>query len=255
MSGPLQARHAVGVPAVRRIEVAVAPVGEPRRPAAAPRPRWSSAPARSSARRACVRAPATSPRSRASPARYIAISVGRRRNPSRPRRPCPPAGPGSPLAPAWRPATARRRCRRASTPLDLAGGHERPDEADAQHRPDAGPRRRAAPRASAAASPPAGAWRSAGSCQLDQVGRALEVLGGQGVLDRLGRSPFRSYQSLARRCSAGTTVGLLVQQARTQHVGEEVVVAVPPAAVVERDQEEVAPLERLQRRACRRPDR
>jgi hypothetical protein len=41
--------------------------------------------------------------------------------------------------------------------------------------------------------------------------------------------------------------GLLVQQARSQHVGEEMVVAIPPAAVVERDEEQIPPIERLQR--------
>jgi hypothetical protein len=45
----------------------------------------------------------------------------------------------------------------------------------------------------------------------------------------------------------GDDVGLLVEQARSQHVGEQVVVAVPPAAVVERDQEQVPPIESLQR--------
>ena len=41
-------------------------------------------------------------------------------------------------------------------------------------------------------------------------------------------------------------VGLLVEQARLQHVGKEVVVAIPPAAVVERDQEQVPSVQRLQ---------
>ncbi len=62
------------------------------------------------------------------------------------------------------------------------------------------------------------------------------------------RSPFCSYHSLARRCSSGNVLGLLVQQARLQHVGEEVVVAIPPTPVVERDEEQVPSIERLQRR-------
>src|SRR5207344_3406476 len=41
----------------------------------------------------------------------------------------------------------------------------------------------------------------------------------------------------------GNIVGLLVQQVRLQHVGEQVVVAVPAAAVVEGDQEQVSPLQ------------
>jgi HD superfamily phosphohydrolase YqeK len=41
-------------------------------------------------------------------------------------------------------------------------------------------------------------------------------------------------------------VGLLVQQARTQHVREQMVVAIPPAAIVERDQEQVPAVQGLQ---------
>ena len=44
------------------------------------------------------------------------------------------------------------------------------------------------------------------------------------------------------------SLGLLVQQSRPQHVGEEVVVAVPEAAIVERDEEEVGPIEPLEHR-------
>jgi hypothetical protein len=38
--------------------------------------------------------------------------------------------------------------------------------------------------------------------------------------------------------------GLLVQQPRVQDVGEELVVAIPPAAVIKRDEEQVSPLQR-----------
>ena len=41
-------------------------------------------------------------------------------------------------------------------------------------------------------------------------------------------------------------VGLLVPQARVQDVGEELVIAIPPAAVIKRDQEQVLPLQRRQ---------
>ena len=46
----------------------------------------------------------------------------------------------------------------------------------------------------------------------------------------------------------GHAVGLLVQEARPQHVGEELVVAIPAPPVVERDEEEVPAIERLQHR-------
>ena len=95
-------------------------------------------------------------------------------------------------------------CRRALDAVELAAGQQRPDEADAEHRPAADDARRGAPRASRATSPPAGRWRMAGSGQLDQVGRPVEVAGGQRVADRLATARrSRSYQSLARRCSSG----------------------------------------------------
>ena len=61
-------------------------------------------------------------------------------------------------------------------------------------------------------------------------------------------SPLRAYQSLARRCSSCDLVALLVEQPGSQHVGEEMVVAVPEAPVVERDQEQVPPIEGLEHR-------
>ena len=59
-------------------------------------------------------------------------------------------------------------------------------------------------------------------------------------------SPFAWYQALARRCSVRHELRQLVGQARAQDVGEEVVIAVPAAPVVERDQEQVPPLQRVQ---------
>ena len=41
----------------------------------------------------------------------------------------------------------------------------------------------------------------------------------------------------------GDPVGLLLEQVRAQDVGEQVVVAVPAALVVERDEEQVGPVE------------
>ena len=53
-----------------------------------------------------------------------------------------------------------------------------------------------------------------------------------------------SYQRLARWCSSGTSVRLLGEQARPQHVGEQVVVAKPLPLVVQGDEEQVGPLQR-----------
>ena len=52
----------------------------------------------------------------------------------------------------------------------------------------------------------------------------------------LGRPPMQLRNEL----------GLLVEQARLQHVREQVVVAIPPAPVVEGDQEQVPPIERFE---------
>ena len=123
--------------------------------------------------------------------------------------------------------------------LELAARHQRPDKPDAEHGPARGAARRGAPRASRRSVASCRSLRIAGMRQLDQVGRPLEVLGGQRVVDRLGRLAVLLVPALARRCSSGTAVGLLVQQVRLQHVGEEVVVAIPAAPVVERDQEQV----------------
>ena len=40
--------------------------------------------------------------------------------------------------------------------------------------------------------------------------------------------------------------GLLIQQPRLQHVSEQMVVAIPAAAVIQRDQEQIPPIQRLQ---------
>ena len=79
--------------------------------------------------------------------------------------------------------------------------------------------------AAVSASPAASAWRMASST-----------------------CPFSAYQRLARRCSSGTSSGRSSEQVRVEHVGEQVVVAVPAAAVVERDEEEVRAVQRLEHR-------
>ena len=82
--------------------------------------------------------------------------------------------------------------------------------------------------------------------QLDQVRRPLEILAGQRVADRLGPLAVLLVPVARPPVQLGDVVGLLVQQARPQHVGEEMVIAIPLAAVVERDQEQVPSLQRLQ---------
>ena len=132
-----------------------------------------------------------------------------------------PAPPASQRSASVEPRLDARRPRRSTSGAD---------ERDA--RAPAGPRRRSSGSASSQRRRVA-SWRLAAQRrdgQLDQVGRALEVPAGQGVPDRLGGARrARSNQSLARRWSSGDPLGLLVEQARPQDVGEQVVVAVPAA--------------------------
>ena len=183
VTGPLQARHRLGVARVRRLEVPAAPGGEPdeRRPRLRDRGGRPPRAARAPAGRSSPCAPASPRQQRLrgavdrDPAREAAELVlvhhdhlGRR----------PPARhvPGSRPATARRPAAAARHRR-------VAGGHQRPDEADAEHRPDGEERPRAASPTSAAAVASRRSRLMAGHRQLHQVRRALEVLGGQGVVD------------------------------------------------------------------------
>ena len=67
------------------------------------------------------------------------------------------------------------------------------------------------------------------------------------MADRLGRLAVLLVPLARPPVQARNVVGLLVQQVRVQDVGEELVIAIPPAAVIERDQEQVPPLQRRQR--------
>ena len=84
--------------------------------------------------------------------------------------------------------------------------------------------------------------------ELDEVRRAVEVLAGQSVPDRLRRLAALLVPAARPSMQLGNQLRLLIDQTGPQHVREQVVVAVPPAVVVERDQEEVPPVEGLQGR-------
>ena len=51
----------------------------------------------------------------------------------------------------------------------------------------------------------------------------------------------------------GRPARLCLHQVRFQYVGEEVVIAVPLALVIERNDEQILPLQHLQHLACRLP--
>ena len=103
-------------------------------------------------------------------------------------------------------------------------------EGDARAPAGRGPPRRAAPRASPAA---VASWRSrrtrAAASSTRSAARSTSPPASAWRIASAG-SPFCSYQALARRCSSGDQVRPLVEQPRPQHVGEEVVVAVPAGA-------------------------
>ena len=84
--------------------------------------------------------------------------------------------------------------------------------------------------------------------ELDEVGGVLVVTAGDGVPDGVGHQPVLREPSAGRRVQLGDPVGVLGGQTGTQGVGEEMVVAVPPPLVVERDDEQVLAVEGLQHR-------
>src|SRR5258708_29373788 len=87
-------------------------------------------------------------------------------------------------------------------------------------------------------------------CQLDQVRSSLEVLGGQRVADRIARRTM-TFVPLARApVQCRDLLGLLCQQMRSEHVSKEVVIAIPVAFVIERNDKEVASLQGFQPRAA-----
>jgi hypothetical protein len=155
----------------------------------------------------------------------------------------------------WGTRSVPRVCRRVEPPLgvpqprldalQLAADQECPGIPNAQHGPDPdqliGERLEPATRRGLLSSLAHGRDR-----KLNQVGRALKVLGAQRVADRLRRIAVVLVPLARPPMKLRDAVGLLVRQARPKNVGEELVVAIPAAAEVERDQEQVAAIERLQ---------
>ena len=82
--------------------------------------------------------------------------------------------------------------------------------------------------------------------QLDERRRPLGVPGGHRVANRLRPVVVGLAPVAGPPVELGDELRRLVQQVGPQHVGEEVVVPVPAAAVVERDEEQVGPLQRLE---------
>ena len=87
-----------------------------------------------------------------------------------------------------------------------------------------------------------------GQGELDEVGGVLVVAARDRVPYGIGQQPVLGEPSAGRGVQLGDPVGMPGSQTGTQRVGEEVVVAVPPALVVERDDEQVLALEGLEHR-------
>ena len=81
---------------------------------------------------------------------------------------------------------------------------------------------------------------------LDQPRREFVVGGGERVLYRLGKVPVALVPTGGTEVQLAHAPGTLAHEAAAQEVGEEVMVAVPAALVVQSDDEEVLPLQPLQ---------
>ena len=138
--------------------------------------------------------------------------------------------------------------------VEVTGHHQRPAGQDAEDRASAhhGLRQRPHPGQQQAVLPGAAQLRQR---LLHQVGGTVEVLGGERVPDRVRDEAVSGVPVAGPLVQIRHLVGVLGEQACVQDVGEQVVVAVPGALGVERDEEEVAALEVLQRPGCRRRGR
>jgi hypothetical protein len=118
---------------------------------------------------------------------------------------------------------------------------------DAEHRPAAQDRVGQVPHpASQLGLAPVPAHRRHG--QLHEVRGPLVVAAGQGMPDGVGGITVVLEPGTGPPVQPPDVVRLLFEQVRAQHVGEQVVVAVPLPMVVERDEEQVGPLQRHQPR-------
>src|SRR6478609_3836671 len=84
--------------------------------------------------------------------------------------------------------------------------------------------------------------------RLNQAGGSVEVFARQRVPDCLGAVTVVLVPVAGTTVQVGHPGWLLIEEARAQHVGKELVVAIPAPAVIKRDEEEVPAIERLQHR-------
>jgi hypothetical protein len=80
-------------------------------------------------------------------------------------------------------------------------------------------------------SPPAHGWHG----QLDQIRRAREILSGQRVADRIGRRTMLLVPRARAPMQRSYQIGLLGPQMRGEHIGKQVVIAIPVALIIQRN--------------------
>ena len=129
--------------------------------------------------------------------------------------------------------------------VELVAGHQRSDEADREDRPPPNDSvgQDIEPAADDGLLPVPLQVRDG---QLDQIGGPLDVPGSQGVPDRRRRLTVLVVPAAGPAMQIGDFLGPLIEQAGLQHVREQVVVAVPVAPVVQRDQEQVRAVQLLE---------
>ena len=241
VAGGVQARHRLRERLQGADTSPVAHAASPRNPSAPPRARWSSG------RGEIEGAPGVFGR-----ACHIASCLGERGpvdgDGRRQRLELLGVSPRGSLAVGYGGQRALRVVESGLERREVAGDHQHVSVEDAEHRaaPDGGVGQFLQPTEQHRFLPVAADRRRG---QLHQVGRVVEVLGGQGVPYRLLGQVVALVPPAGALVQQRNLVGLLAEQARSQHVGEQVVVAVPLPAIVQGDEEQVGALQG--RRACR----
>ncbi len=85
---------------------------------------------------------------------------------------------------------------------------------------------------------PAHGWHG----QLDQVCGSFEVWGGQRMADRVGRRAVLRVPRARAPMQRRNKIRLLILQMGPEHIGKQMVIAIPEAPVVQRNHKKVAAL-------------
>ena len=241
----------VGVLGERSVEVALGPGREPEqcvggRPAPARR-----RPARAaSTRRAWSTVPAMSPRISANAARYISIAPGNVRSCASSTTIMPAASRAAGVSASH--CSASRRCSstRSSSPVDI-NTPTNPTASTGRTRTTCSGMSSAHARSVASCRP----RRTAGSANSASSAARSKSPAANACRIAFGRLVVLREPRAGPAMQLGRGIRIFVEEPGAQHVGEEVVVPVPLASIVERDHEQVLPIQRLERRLASRRTR